>query len=281
MVQEVQKTEAVAQQPLTMKMLLEAGVHFGHQTRRWNPRMKQYIFTQRNAIHIIDLQQTMGLLHQAAKFITDTVAQGQKVLFVGTKKQAQDAIESEAKRSGSFYVTQRWLGGTLTNFSIIRSRVDHMVRLRERQESGQFQVLPKKEALKLDDELIKLGKYFLGIEGMVSLPGAIFIVDIGKERIAVAEAQRVGLPIVGLVDSDCDPQLVHHPIPGNDDAIRSVRLMCSHMASAVLEGELQREALMKAEEPGTEEDHISDQLEKSLDQDPNQVDVEPRDLSEK
>ena len=274
MVQEVASTEATTREPLTMKSLLEAGVHFGHQTRRWNPRMKSYIFTQRNSIHIIDLQQTLSLLEQACRFITNSVAQGRKVLLVGTKKQAQDAIKEEANRCGAFYVNQRWLGGTLTNFQNIRSRVDHMIHLRERKEKGLLQVLLKKEALKLEEELARLEKYFLGIEDMDALPSAIYLVDLGKEKIAVAEAQRVGVPIVALVDTDCDPQPIDFPIPGNDDAIRSVRLITSRIADAVLEGLNLREGLLKAAEQLVEE-----QAQESA-QDSQEAEVEAVELPE-
>lgn len=235
MVQEAERSPATVE-PLTMKALLEAGVHFGHQSRRWNPRMKPYIFTQRNGIHIIDLQQTMAALERACNFVTEVAANGGKVLFVGTKKQAQDAIEQEAKRCGMLYVNQRWLGGTLTNFHTIRSRIEYMIRLEERKEKGLLQLLPKKEAMKLEDELNRLRKYFGGIRDMDDLPSALFVVDIGKEAIAVAEARRVGVPIVALVDTDGDPTLVDYPIPGNDDAVRSVRLISSRIADAVLLG---------------------------------------------
>ena len=232
-------------EPVKMKSLLEAGVHFGHQTRRWNPRMKPYIFTQRNSIHIIDLQKTLGLLNDAQRFVTDVVSSGQKVLFVGTKKQAVEAIGEEAKRCGSMYINQRWLGGTLTNFPVMRSRIDHMIGLRERRDKGLIEALPKKEGLKLMEKLARLEKYFLGVEDMTAMPGAIFIIDIGKEAIAVAEAKRVGVPIVALVDTDCDPRGIDHPIPGNDDAIRSVKLVTSRMALAVLDGMRIRENLVE------------------------------------
>ncbi len=231
-----------------MKSLLEAGVHFGHQTRRWNPRMKRYIFAQRNGIHIVDLQQTLEMLSRACQFITETVAGGQNILMVGTKKQAQDAIESEAKRCGAFYVNQRWLGGTMTNFPTIQGRIDYMVRSQEKQAKGEFKNLPKKEALKLEEKLVKLNRYLGGIKEMTSLPGAIFVVDIGKEAIAVKEARRVGVPVVALVDTDCDPTLIDRAIPGNDDAIRSIRLVCSQVADAVLKGIGQRKAQEIAEE---------------------------------
>ena len=230
-----QLTQAVTQ-PLTMKALLEAGVHFGHQTRRWNPAMKRYIFTVRNGIHIIDLQQTLSLLEEACSFISDVVAEGESVLLVGTKKQATDTISQEAIRVGAFYVDQRWLGGTFTNFATIQSRIDYLVQLEERKLKGQFHLLPKREALKLDEQIQRLNRSLGGIKAMTKLPGAIFVVDIGKEKIAVTEARRVGVPIVALVDTDCDPDLVDQPIAGNDDAIRSIRLITRKIADAVLEG---------------------------------------------
>ena len=229
-------------EPLTMKALLEAGVHFGHQTRRWNPAMKRYIFAVRNGIHIIDLQKTLGLLDQARAFISDVVAGGESVLLVGTKKQAKDTITQEATRVGAFYVDQRWLGGTFTNFSTIQSRIDYLVQLEERKLKGQFHLLPKKEALKLDEQIQRLNRALGGIKAMTKLPGAIFVVDIGKENIAVAEARRVGVPIVALVDTDCDPDLVDQPIAGNDDAIRSIRLITHKIAEAILEGMSRRAA---------------------------------------
>ena len=235
-------------EPVTMKSLLEAGVHFGHQTRRWNPHMKRYIFTHRNGIHIIDLQKTLVMLESTCRAITQLVAGGGDLLFVGTKKQAQDAIQEEATRCGMFYVNQRWLGGTLTNFQTIRTRVDYMIQLEERKEKGHLQGLTKKEALKLDEELARLQKYFGGIREMRSLPGALFIVDMEKEDICVAEASRMRMPTAAVVDSNCDPELITLPIPGNDDAIRSIRLMSSRIADAALEGMRQREALRKAEE---------------------------------
>jgi len=244
--------------PIKMKSLLEAGVHFGHQTRRWNPSMKPYIFTQRNSIHIIDLQKTLGLLTGAKQFVTDTVSSGQKVLFVGTKKQATEAIGEEAKRCGSMYINQRWLGGTLTNFPVIRSRIDHMIGLRERRDKGLIEALPKKEGLKLMEKLARLEKYFLGIEDMTTMPGAVFVIDIGKEAIAVAEARRVGIPIVALVDTDCNPRGIDHPIPGNDDAIRSVKLVTGQIAAGVLDGMRIRENLAQEAAKSNVEDKPSE-----------------------
>jgi small subunit ribosomal protein S2 len=219
-----------------MKALLEAGVHFGHQTHRWNPQMRRFIFAQRNGIHIVDLQQTMDLLEQACKFVTEVTATGRKVLMVGTKKQAQDAIREEAVRGGQYYINQRWLGGTITNFATIQSRIDYLVRLEERQARGEFAMLPKKEALKLEALMAKMNRYIGGIKEMTTLPGALFIVDVGRENIAVAEARRAGIPIVALTDTDCDPTLIDWPIPGNDDAIRSIRLISGHIANAGLAG---------------------------------------------
>jgi small subunit ribosomal protein S2 len=235
-------------EPITMKSLLEAGVHFGHQTRRWNPHMKRYIFTRRNGIHIIDLQQTLVLLEQACKAVTQIVADGGDILFVGTKKQAQDAVQAEATRCGMMYVNQRWLGGTLTNFETISSRIRHMIRLEEEKESGAHQMQTKREALKRDEQLARLQKYFGGIRNMKSLPGALFVIDLEKEDICVAEARRVGVPVAAIVDSNCDPDLVNFPVPSNDDAIRSIRLMSGRIADAAIEGLRQREALLKEQE---------------------------------
>jgi len=230
-----------------MKSLLEAGVHFGHQRRRWNPKMRGYIFTHRNGIHIIDLQKTLRMLEQASDYIAQLASEGQKILMVGTKKQAQDTIVSEAQRAECFYIATRWLGGTLTNFKTIQTRIDYLVQLETRKEAGEFESLPKKEALKLEASIQRLNRYLGGIKEMTAMPGALFIIDIGKEDIAVAEARRVGVPIVALVDSDCNPELIDYPIPGNDDAIRSIRLVTSRMANAIIEGNNQRLA-MQAEE---------------------------------
>ena len=234
-------------EPITMKALLEAGVHFGHQTRRWNPTMKRYIFTQRNGIHIIDLQQTLGMINEAYKDMVELVASGGKVLFVGTKRQAQDVIQAEADRCGMWYVNQRWLGGTLTNFQTIRTRINYMLELQQKRDQGYFRVLPKKEGVKMRDTLNRLEKYFTGMRDMTELPKAMFIIDIGREDICVAEAKRLGIDIFAIVDSDCNPNLVQHIIPGNDDAVRSIRLVTNRMASAILEGLAQREAALQAE----------------------------------
>jgi len=230
-----------------MKSLLEAGVHFGHQTRRWNPLMKRFIFTQRNGIHIIDLQQTLGLTNEAYRAMTQLVAEGGKVLFVGTKRQAQDVVQSEADRCGMWYVNQRWLGGTLTNFQTILGRINYMLELQQKREQGYWRLLPKKEGVKLRDTLNRLEKYFLGLRDMKVLPSALFVIDIGKEDICIAEAQRLGIQIFAIVDTDCDPDKVTHPMPGNDDAVRSIRLFTAKMANAVLEGQAQREAMLEAE----------------------------------
>ena len=236
----------VSQESLTMKSLLEAGVHFGHQTQRWHPRMKQYIFAQRNGIHIIDLQQSMSLLERARQFISQVVEAGETVLFVGTKRQAQDAIEQAAKRCEMFYVKHRWLGGMLTNFPTIQGRIDYLVRLEERKARGAFGLLTKKEALKLEDEVQRLNRNFGGVKEMTRLPGALFVVDIGREKIAVAEGRRMNIPIVALVDTDGDPDLVDYPIAANDDAIRSIGLVTARMADAVIEGMNRRRELASA-----------------------------------
>ena len=220
---------------ISMKQLLEAGVHFGHQTRRWNPKMKKYIFTERNGIYIIDLQKTVKMVEQAYFFVRDAVMEGKTVLFVGTKKQAQESVEQEAQRCGMFYVSHRWLGGTLTNFKTIRSRIRRMERIEKMEESGEFNLLPKKEVIKLRHEYEKLQKNLGGIRNMKELPGVVFVVDPRKEHIAVAEARALNIPIVGIVDTNCDPDEIDYVIPGNDDAIRAVKLLASKIADAVLE----------------------------------------------
>ncbi len=220
----------------TIKQLLEAGAHFGHQTGRWHPRMKSYIFTKRNGIHIIDLEQTAAKLDEACDFIRQVVAEGGTVLFVGTKKQAQEAIVEEAQRCGMYYVEQRWLGGMLTNFATIQSRIDHLVRLEDQQSRGEFERLSKKEILKIGEEIASLNRQMGGIKEMTSLPSVLFVVDPVKEKIAIAEAKRMGVPVVAIVDSNCNPDIIDHPVPANDDAIRAIRLICSKIADAVLEG---------------------------------------------
>ncbi|WP_456298441.1 30S ribosomal protein S2 [Candidatus Desulforudis audaxviator] len=232
-----------------MKQLLEAGVHFGHQTRRWNPKMAPYIFTDRNGIYIIDLQKTVRKIEEAYNFIKQIVAEGQTVLFVGTKKQAQLTVVEEAGRCGMFYVNQRWLGGMLTNFQTIRRRIDRLKELEKMEAEGRFEVLPKKEVAELMHEKQRLEKYLKGIKDMTKLPGALFVIDPRKERIAVAEARKLGIPIVAIVDTNCDPDEIDYIIPGNDDAIRAVRLLTSRMADAVLEG---RQGEQLAPEPDQE-----------------------------
>lgn len=221
---------------ISMKQLLEAGVHFGHQTRRWNPKMSRYIFTERNGIYIIDLQKTVKKVEEAYNFVRDMAAEGKTMLFVGTKKQAQDSVKEEAERSGMYFVNQRWLGGTLTNFGTIRKRIERLHELERMQEDGTFDVLPKKEVIQLRKEMDRLEKFLGGIKGMKSLPGALFIVDPRKERIAVAEARKLGIPIVGIVDTNCDPDEIDYVIPGNDDAIRAVKLLTAKIADAIMEG---------------------------------------------
>ncbi len=221
---------------ITMKELLEAGVHFGHQTKRWNPKMAKYIFGERNGIYIIDLQKTLKKFRDAYVFAGDVAANGGSILFVGTKKQAQETIADEATRSGMFYVNQRWLGGTLTNFATIRKSINHLKRLEEMRETGDFERLPKKEALGLDRERAKLEKALYGIKQLDRLPAAVYIIDPRKERIAVAEAQKLAIPIIAIVDTNCDPTGIDYPIPGNDDAIRAIRLITSRIADAVIEG---------------------------------------------
>ena len=220
---------------ISMKQLLEAGVHFGHQTRRWNPKMATYIFTERNGIYIIDLQKTVKKLEEAYFFVRDMAASGKSILFVGTKKQAQDAIKEEAERCGQFYVNARWLGGMLTNFKTMRTRIARLNQLQKMQADGTFDLLPKKEVIKLQLEIAKLEKYLGGVKEMKELPGALFVVDSRKEKNAIAEARKLGIPIVAIVDTNCDPDEIDYVIPGNDDAIRAVKLIVSKMADAVIE----------------------------------------------
>ena len=221
---------------VSMKQLLEAGVHFGHQTRRWNPKMAPYIFTERNGIYIIDLQKTVKKLEEAYMFIRDLSANGETVLFVGTKKQAQDSVREEAERAGAYYVNARWLGGMLTNFRTIRGRIARLHQLNAMKEDGTFDLLPKKEVAQLENEIAKLEKFMGGIKEMKKLPGALFVVDPRKEKIAVAEAKKLGIPVVAIVDTNCDPDDADYVIPGNDDAIRAVKLIAGAMASAIIEG---------------------------------------------
>ena len=221
---------------ISMKQLLEAGVHFGHQTRRWNPKMATYIFTERNGIYIIDLQKTVKKLEEAYFFVRDMAASGESILFVGTKKQAQDAIKEEAERCGQFYVNARWLGGMLTNFKTMRTRIARLNQLQKMQADGTFDLLPKKEVIKLQLEIAKLEKYLGGVKEMKKLPGALFVVDSRKEKNAIAEARKLNIPIVAIVDTNCDPDEIDYVIPGNDDAIRAIKLISQTMANAVLEG---------------------------------------------
>ena len=221
---------------VSMKQLLEAGVHFGHQTRRWNPKMAEYIFTERNGIYIIDLQKTVKKLEEAYMVVRDIAAEGDEILFVGTKKQAQDSVKEEAIRCGMPYVNARWLGGMLTNFNTIKKRIKRLAQLKTMQEDGTFDMLPKKEAAKLELEIEKLERFLGGITEMKKQPAAMFIVDPRKERIAVAEAKKLGIPIIAIVDTNCDPDEIDHVIPGNDDAIRAVKLIAGAMADAVIEG---------------------------------------------
>ena len=233
---------------VSMKQLLEAGVHFGHQTRRWNPKMATYIYTERNGSYIIDLQKTVKKLEEAYNFVRDLAANGQSILFVGTKKQAQDAIREEAERVGQYYVNARWLGGMLTNFKTMRTRIDRLAQLRKMEEDGTFAMLPKKEVIKHQGEIAKLEKYLGGVKEMKKLPGALFIVDPRKERNAIAEARKLGIPVVAIVDTNCDPDEVDYVIPGNDDAIRAIRLIAATMANAVTEGKQGEETAAEAVE---------------------------------
>ncbi|WP_017753785.1 30S ribosomal protein S2 [Calidifontibacillus oryziterrae] len=220
---------------ISMKQLLEAGVHFGHQTRRWNPKMKRYIFTERNGIYIIDLQKTVRKVEEAFNFMKEVAANGGTILFVGTKKQAQDSVKEEAERCGMYYVNQRWLGGTLTNFETIQKRIQRLKDIEKMREDGTFDVLPKKEVVNLNKELERLEKFLGGIKEMKATPDCLFIIDPRKERIAVAEAHKLNIPIVGIVDTNCDPDEIDYVIPGNDDAIRAVKLLTAKMADAVIE----------------------------------------------
>ncbi len=231
---------------ISMKQLLEAGVHFGHQTRRWNPKMATYIFTERNGIYIIDLQKTVKKVEEAYNFVRNLAGEGKTILFVGTKKQAQEAVKEEAARCEMFYVNERWLGGMLTNFQTIQKRISRLKELEKMEEDGTFDVLPKKEVLTLRHEMERLQKFLGGIKNMQQLPGALFVIDPRKERIAIAEARKLGIPIVAIVDTNCDPDEIDQVIPGNDDAIRAVKLLTGKMADAVLEGK-QGEQLADAE----------------------------------
>ena len=237
---------------VSMKQLLEAGVHFGHQTRRWNPKMAPYIYTERNGIYIIDLQKTVRKLEEAYNFVRDTSAEGGNILFVGTKKQAQDAIKEEAARCGGYYVNARWLGGMLTNFRTMRTRIDRLAQLRKMEEDGTFAMLPKKEVIKHQGEIAKLEKYLGGVKEMKKIPAAMFIVDPRKERNAIAEAKKLNIPVVAIVDTNCDPDEIDYVIPGNDDAIRAIRLIAAAMANAAIEGRQGEDTEVAAPEAAAE-----------------------------
>ncbi len=249
--QEETKEETFKPRPkgsrITMKELLEAGVHFGHQKERWNPKMKRFIFTERNGIHIIDLQKTLKYFDEAYDYVADLVANGGTVLFVCTKKQGQDIVKEEAERCGMYYINKRWLGGIITNFETIKKSIFKLKMLKKMEEEGIFEKLPKKEAMKLRRKKEKLEKYIGGIENMKRIPDALFIVDVVREENAVTEARKAGVPIVALVDTNADPDLIDYPIPANDDAIRAIRLLTSRIADAVLEGKMRREAIKLAE----------------------------------
>ena len=229
---------------ISMKQLLEAGVHFGHQTRRWNPKMAPYIFTERNGIYIIDLQKTVKKVEEAYYFVRDVVASGKSVLFVGTKKQAQDSIKEEAERVGMYYVNNRWLGGMLTNFQTIEKRIDRLAQINAMEEEGTFDLLPKKEVINLKNQRDKLEKNLGGIKDMKELPGVMFVVDPRKEKIAISEAKKLGIPVVAIVDTNCDPDEVDYVIPGNDDAIRAVKLIASTISNAIIEGRQGEDAMV-------------------------------------
>ena len=250
----------------TIKQLLEAGAHFGHQTSRWHPRMKSYIFTKRNGIHIIDLEQTTSMLDKACEFVQEVVAEGGTILFVGTKNQAQEAIKEEAERCDMYYVNQRWIGGVLTNFATIQARIDHLVRLEDQQSRGEFNRLPKKEALKLGEEILRLNQQMGGFKEMTSLPSALFVTDTIKENIALAEAKRVGIPVVAIVDTNCNPDEIDYPIPANDDAIKAINLICNKLADAVIEAKSSgmvslTEEVAEVEEGGLEEPGVAETAE--------------------
>jgi len=280
---------------LTMKQLLEAGVHFGHQTRRWNPKMKPYIFGARNGIYIIDLQKTVVLFKNAYDAVAQIVENGDVVLFVGTKKQASDAVQEETERSGMFYMNHRWLGGTLTNFETISKSIQRLKKLESMKDDGTLYRFTKKEALIMEKEIVKLNRNLGGIKNMGKLPGALYVVDPKKERIAVLEARKLGIPVVAIVDSNCDPDDVDYVIPGNDDAIRAIRLITSHIADACLEGKMRREAAMQgikdeklelgeavaaAGESGRTESEVSDVIRRQTDSGPEVVIIKREDTQE-
>ncbi len=258
---------------VSMKQLLEAGVHFGHQTRRWNPKMKNYIFTERNGIYIIDLQKTVKLMDNAYNFVRDTIAEGGNIIFVGTKKQAQESIRTEAERSGAHYVNHRWLGGMLTNFNTIRKRIDRMLKLEEMETDGTFERLTKKEVLTLLNEKERLMKFLSGIRNMKKLPDAVYVVDPRKEKIAVAEARKLDIPVIAIVDTNCDPDEIDYLIPGNDDAIRAVKLITSVIADAVLEGKQILDTTSEDEQEDTAEKEVM-MIETEADQTPGEEAIE-------
>ncbi|WP_198470104.1 30S ribosomal protein S2 [Acetomicrobium sp. S15 = DSM 107314] len=249
---------------VSMKQLLESGVHFGHQTRRWNPKMKPYIFAERNGIYIVDLQKTVKGLERAYDFLREVSKGGGSVLFVGTKRQAQETIAEEAQRCGQFYINQRWLGGLLTNFQTIARRVRYMIRLQEMEESGEFERYPKKEVIKLRKERAKLEKYLSGIRDMKDIPDALYVVDPRREEIAVKEAHKLGIPVVAIVDTNCDPELINFPIPGNDDAIRAIKLITSLMADAIIEGRQGIDGTLTVKEAETEEEPETEETEEVI-----------------
>lgn len=234
---------------VSMKSLLEAGVHFGHQTKRWNPKMKPYIYTERNGIYIIDLQKSVKMLEEAYAFVREISSQGGSVLYVGTKKQAREAVEQEAKRAGMYYVNQSWKGGLLTNFETIRKRIDYLFELERMEEDGTFAALPKKEVMLLRREKEKLERFFNGIRNMEGLPNVVFIIDQSKEKLAIHEARLLGIPVIGIIDTNCDPDEIDFPIPGNDDAIRAIKLLAGAITDAIIEGRQGADSVDKAEEP--------------------------------
>ncbi len=261
---------------ISMKALLEAGVHFGHQTRRWNPKMKKYIFTERNGIYIIDLQQTVKLIDEAYEAVRQVAADGGHILFVGTKKQAQDAVEYEAKRADQYYVSQRWLGGMLTNYKTIKNSIRRLEEIERMSEDGTFDLLPKKEVLQLNRELSKLNKYLGGIKDMPGIPDLLFVIDPKNESIAINEAKKLGIPIVGIVDTNSDPEDLDYPIPGNDDAIRAVKLITAAMADAVIEG---RQGESHSEVEQEEEEVTSEEITEDV-EDEGQNDTEEVETTE-
>ncbi len=251
-------TTQARNQPVSLKALLEAGVHFGHQKNRWNPKMKRFIFTERNGIHILDLQQSVPLLDAAHEYVSNLTSNGNHILFVGTKKQAQDIVRREAERSGQFYVNQRWLGGTLTNWATIRRRLQTLKQLQQDAAEGQFDLLPKNEAAKKAEQLTRLERKLGGMRDMPSLPSALFVVDPKREHLAIHEATRLGIPVIAMVDTNCDPGSIEFPIPANDDAIRSIRLITAGIADAAINGRTERESA-HAEEAGMEESIAGDE----------------------